>query len=169
MAGGNGEGNGLNQLNSAYGVFVDSESALFVADYNNHRVIKWEQNVSNGQLWAGGRCGAIERGQLCSPSALIFDKQGTMFITVQDGTNGSVIRWENGATTGKTLFTANTSFYGITLDAKEEYLYIGHHREHRVVKYTKNGEFVRVVAGGSGKGANLKQLDYRKDEQCWRS
>ncbi len=41
VAGGNGEGNALNQLNSSYGVFVDSDGALFIADYFNHRVVKW--------------------------------------------------------------------------------------------------------------------------------
>jgi sugar lactone lactonase YvrE len=169
VAGSNEAGDALNQLNSAYGVFVDSDNALFVTDYSNHRVVKWNQGAAYGTLLAGGQCGAIEQGQLCNPSAITFDKEGTMYVTVQDDRkgSGSVIRWNKGATSGETLIMANTSFYGITLDAKEEYLYVGHHREHRVVKYTKGGKFVSVVAGGNDRGATLKQLDYRKYAKRW--
>jgi 6-phosphogluconolactonase (cycloisomerase 2 family) len=162
VAGGNGQGNAFNQLNSSYGVFVDANDALFVADYNNHRVMKWERGASNGTLWAGGQCGMSEQSQLCNPSVLVLDKEGTLFVTVENGRNGSVIRWKKEATSGETLITANTSLYGIALDKKEEYFYLGHHREHRVVKYMKNGTVVGVVAGGNDRGDALNQLDYRK-------
>ncbi len=85
-----------------------------------------------------------------------------MFITTENDTEGSVIRWKKGATSGETIIIANTSFYGIAMDPKETYLYVGHHREHRVDKYTKDGIFVSIVAGGNGPGAALNQLDYRK-------
>lgn len=166
VAGGNGVGSGLNQLNDSYGVFVDSDGAVFVADYFNHRVVKWSEGASNGTVLAGGECGDISQGQLCHPSAITLDKEGTMFITVEDNTfgsgNGSVVRWEKGATSGKTIIFTNTSFYGITLDAEEKYLYVGHHRQHRVLKYTTNGTSGSVVAGDRGRGPALNQLDYRK-------
>jgi hypothetical protein len=162
VAGGNGQGDSLNQLNGSYAVFVDSDDALFITDYYSHRVVKWNRGATNGTLLAGGQCGQIDQGQLCYPTAMTFGKDGTMFVTVEDGKNGGVISWKQGATSGETLIIANTSFYGITLDAAEKYLYLAHHREHRVVKYTKDGIFESVVAGGNGKGAALNQLDYRK-------
>ncbi len=162
MAGGNGQGNALNQFNDSYGVFVDSNDTVFVADYNNHRVMQWERGASSGIVFAGGQCGESEQNQLCNPSVLTFDKEGTLFVSVENGRNGSLIRWEKGATSGETLVTSNSSFYGMTFDKKEEYIYLVHHREHRVVKYTKSGTFVSVVAGGNGNGSALNQLDYRK-------
>jgi len=48
------------------------------------------------------------------------------------------------------------------LDADEKYLYVSHHDEHRVIKYTKNGTFESVVAGGNGTGSAFNQLKYRK-------
>lgn len=162
MAGGNGEGGALNQLDSPYGVFVDSNDTVFIADYLNHRVVQWNRGASSGIIYAGGECGEIDQGQICNPSAMIFDKENTMYVTVQDEKNGSVIRWKKGATSGETIIMANTSLYGIALDAEEKYLYVGHHREHRVLKYTRDGEFQRVVAGGHGQGSDLNQLDYRK-------
>ena len=122
----------------------------------------WSRGASSGTILAGGQCGDINNGELCLPTAITFDKEGTMFVTVEDGRNGSVISWKKGAKSGETLITANTSLYGITLDAEEKYLYVGHHREHSVVKYAKNGTFEKVVAGGNGNGSNLNQLDYRK-------
>lgn len=165
VAGGNGEGGALNQFNSTYGVFVDSDGTVFASDYFNHRVVKWSRGASNGTLYAGGECGQIDHGELCHPSAITFDKEGTMFVTLEDtkNENGSVVSWKKGATMGTTIiFGVNTSFYGIALDVEEEYLYVGHHREHRVVKYTKNGTFLSTVAGGHGPGPALNQLDYRK-------
>ena len=162
VAGGNGGGGALNQVNSSYGLFVNSDNVLFISDYYNHRVIKWSQGASSGTIVAGGQCGPIDEGQLCLPTAMTFDKEGTMFVTAEDGNNGSVIRWEKDAVSGKTIIMTNTSLYGIALDAEEKYLYVVHHREHRVIKYTKDGELDSVVAGGHGQGEEYNQLDYRK-------
>lgn len=162
MAGGNGAGDSPKQFNSTYGVFVDSDGALFVTDFSNHRVMKWDRDASIGTLWAGGQCGEIDRGQICKPTVITFNKEGTMFVTAEQDEIGSVIRWKKGAVAGETLIVANSSLYGIALDMKEEYLYVGHHREHRVVKYAIDGQFDSVVAGGHGRGAGLNQLDYRR-------
>ena len=42
LAGENGQGNQLNQLNYPTYLFVDEEQAVYVSDNNNHRVIKME-------------------------------------------------------------------------------------------------------------------------------
>ena len=162
VAGGNGPGDALNQVNSSYGVFVNSDQVLFVTDYYNHRVMKWNQGASSGTVLAGGQCGPIDQDQLCLPTAITFDKEGTMFVTAEDGKSGSVIRWKKDAALGEMIIMTNTSLYGIALDAEEKYLYVVHHREHRVFKYTKDGDFESVVAGGNEQGSNWNQLDYRK-------
>jgi hypothetical protein len=41
-------------------VAVDSNDAVFIADFYNHRVVKWERDTSNGILWARRQCGADE-------------------------------------------------------------------------------------------------------------
>ena len=42
VAGGNGEGNQLNQLNCPTYLFVDEEQAVYVSDWKNHRVSEME-------------------------------------------------------------------------------------------------------------------------------
>ena len=162
VAGGNGLGDKLNQFNSSYGVTVHPDGALFVTDFFNHRVIKWERNALSGIVWTGGECGAIDQGQLCNPTAIASDQAGNLYVAAEYGTDGSVIVFKNGSTVGRTLIFGNTSFYGIAVDKKGEYLYVGHHRAHRVVKCTLDGRVVGVVAGDHGPGDNLNQLDYRK-------
>ncbi|CAF5063813.1 unnamed protein product, partial [Rotaria socialis] len=41
VAGGNGEGNGLNQLNEPRYLFVDRQQNVYVSDNHNHHVMKW--------------------------------------------------------------------------------------------------------------------------------
>jgi len=41
MAGGSGAGSTSSQLNSPWGVYVDSSYAVYVVDRSNHRVQKW--------------------------------------------------------------------------------------------------------------------------------
>ncbi len=39
VAGGNGQGNELNQLSCPWNVHVDDDQTIYVADYNNHRIV----------------------------------------------------------------------------------------------------------------------------------
>ncbi|CAF5227711.1 unnamed protein product, partial [Rotaria magnacalcarata] len=54
VAGGNGDGSALNQLNGLEELFVDDNSAIYVADFWNSRVIIFEPTVSSDRVVAGG-------------------------------------------------------------------------------------------------------------------
>jgi sugar lactone lactonase YvrE len=54
VTGGHGEGNGLNQLSRSYGVFIDDDQTIYVADTSNHRIVEWKNGAINGQIVAGG-------------------------------------------------------------------------------------------------------------------
>ncbi|CAF4728791.1 unnamed protein product, partial [Rotaria sp. Silwood2] len=43
VAGGNGKGDGLNQLNYPHYIFVDQQQTVYVSDNGNHRVMKWNK------------------------------------------------------------------------------------------------------------------------------
>ena len=55
VAGGNGQGSALNQLDSPRNIFVDDEHSIFVSERDNHRVMKWPRNAREGIVVAGGR------------------------------------------------------------------------------------------------------------------
>ncbi|CAF4328367.1 unnamed protein product, partial [Rotaria sordida] len=53
VAGGNGKGAGLNQLNYPTYIFVDQQQTVYVSDRDNHRVMKWNKGAKEGIVVAG--------------------------------------------------------------------------------------------------------------------
>ncbi|CAF4445582.1 unnamed protein product, partial [Rotaria magnacalcarata] len=50
VAGGKGEGNGLNQLNGPTDVLIDKETdSLIICDRNNQRVVRWHYHIGTTQ------------------------------------------------------------------------------------------------------------------------
>ena len=54
VAGGNGNGNDLNQTPYPSAVLVDDNNNVYVAQYHAHRVTKWSPGATEGVLVAGG-------------------------------------------------------------------------------------------------------------------
>ncbi|CAF1164676.1 unnamed protein product, partial [Adineta steineri] len=54
VAGGNGEGQRLNQFRRPRGIFIDQKKNIFIADVENHRIVEWKYNAKEGQIIAGG-------------------------------------------------------------------------------------------------------------------
>ncbi|CAM6005293.1 unnamed protein product [Sphagnum balticum] len=53
VAGGNGAGDHLHQLNSPRYIFVDEDYSVYVSDFKNHRVMKWIKGAKEGIVVAG--------------------------------------------------------------------------------------------------------------------
>ncbi|CAF1552706.1 unnamed protein product, partial [Adineta ricciae] len=53
VAGGNGDGKQLNQLSNPHGIFLDKKQNIFVVDFSNHRIMKWNKNDKQGEILAG--------------------------------------------------------------------------------------------------------------------
>ena len=95
VAGGNGQGNELNQLKHPTYLFVDEEQAVYVSDEYNHRVMKWNKDAKEGIVAAGGQGNGSALTQLSYPNGLFVDTSGTLYV-VDDG-NNRVVRWPKGA------------------------------------------------------------------------
>ncbi|CAF4335574.1 unnamed protein product, partial [Rotaria magnacalcarata] len=67
VAGGQGQGNALTQLNGPYELFVDALGALYVADSWNHRVMRWTQGAKQGTVIVGGNGRGAGANQFSSP------------------------------------------------------------------------------------------------------
>ena len=105
VAGGNGQGNQLNQLNSPTYLFIDEEQAVYVADYNNHRVMKWNKDANQGIVVAGGREKGSALTQLSHPRGLFVDTSGTIYVA--DSYNDRIMRWPKGAQQGTVIVGGN--------------------------------------------------------------
>ena len=80
IAGGNGRGNQLNQLNFPTYLFVDEEQAVYVSDNNNHRVMKWNKGTNQGIVVAGEQGQGSALTQLFYPQGLFVDTSGTLYV-----------------------------------------------------------------------------------------
>ncbi|CAF4147971.1 unnamed protein product [Rotaria sp. Silwood2] len=105
VAGGNGKGDGLNQLNSPYRVFVDQDYSVYVSDEDNHRVMKWTDGATEGVVVAGGQGDGDSLSQLKYPRGVIVDQLGTVYVT--DYGNARIMRWFKGATQGDIIAGGN--------------------------------------------------------------
>ena len=56
VAGGNGDGNAVNQLYRPFGLDIDDNNqSIVIADKWNHRIIEWKMGASHGRVIVGGQ------------------------------------------------------------------------------------------------------------------
>jgi sugar lactone lactonase YvrE len=141
VAGGNGKGGGLHQLNLPLYVCVDAEHAVYVSDNENHRVMKWVKNAKEGIVVAGGRGQGKDLTQLSRPHGVLVDATGNVYVA--DYVNARVMRWCRGATQGTVVVGGNgegeraNQFYGLTglsFD-RHGHLYVADFANHRVQRF----------------------------------
>ncbi|CAF3775079.1 unnamed protein product [Rotaria sp. Silwood1] len=157
VAGGKGSGDGTDQLNNPWGLFVDDEQTIYVADPNNHRIMEWKSGVTSGQVVAGGNGQGSEDHQLSFPYDVIVDKETDSFI-ICDGWNNRVVRWpRRNGTSGETIIS-NISCVVLTMDENGS-LYVVDKEKHEVRRYRRGESKGTVVAGGNGPGNSTDQLN----------
>ncbi|CAF0998735.1 unnamed protein product [Adineta steineri] len=157
MAGGNGEGQELSQLNRPFGIFIDKNKNIFIADDCNHRIVEWKYNAKEGQIIAGGNEKGNRMDQLNRPTNVIVDQQNHSIIIADSG-NRRVIQWLN---QDQHILTENIDCCGLAID-KNGYLYVSdivknEVRRWKISEYNNEGI---VVAGGNEKGDELNQFNH---------
>ncbi|CAF1013759.1 unnamed protein product [Adineta steineri] len=143
VAGGNGEGNHLNQLNNPRNIVIDEDYSLYISDTSNHRVMKWKKDAKEGIIVAGGNGQGNSLKQLSSPYGVIVDHLGQIYVA--DSRNNRVMRWCEGDEEGEIVAGGNGEGSessqlnypkGLSFD-DEENLYVVDSWNHRIQKYEK--------------------------------
>ena len=160
VAGGNGDGNAINQLNFPYGLDIDNDNqSIIIDDLNNHRIVEWKKGASNGKVIAGGQGQGNRLDQLYEPTDVLIDKE-TNSLFIADRKNRRVLQWSRRqVTTQGEVIVENIDCYGLAID-HQRYLYVSHTDKHEVRRYTIGDKNGTVVAGGNGQGNQLHQLNY---------
>lgn len=101
----NASGLGPDRLNTPIGIHVDAQGRLWVADFNNHRVLRFDEasfatNGSNadgvlGQVTFNANSFAATQEGLRGPVTVVADKDGAVWIS--DFSNHRIIRHDNAA------------------------------------------------------------------------
>ncbi len=156
VAGGNGYGNGINQLSLPMGLYVDDDKTVYVADQSNHRIMEWKSVATSGQVVAGGNGEGNGTHQLSNPRDVIVDKERDSLI-ICDYSNQRVVRWpRRNGTSGETI-VSNISCWGLTMDENGS-LYVTDVGKDEVRRYRRGESEGTVIAGGNGNGSRLNQL-----------
>ncbi|CAF1381323.1 unnamed protein product [Adineta steineri] len=105
VAGGNGKGNHLNQLNHPTYIYVDEDYLVYVSDANNHRVMKWMKGAKEGIVVAGGKGEGNSLTQLSNPQGVTVDHLGNVYVAGSG--NERVMRWCEGSCEGSIAVGGN--------------------------------------------------------------
>ncbi|CAF1271708.1 unnamed protein product [Adineta steineri] len=138
VAGGNGKGNELNQLDFPRFIFVDEDQSIYITDYNNDRVMKWGKDLKEGRVVAGGNGKGGNLNQLSSPQGVIVDDLGQIYVA--DWENDRVMRWCEGKEEGEIIVGGNgggnqlNHFMGLSFD-DEGNLYVTDLWNNRIEKF----------------------------------
>ncbi|CAF1209436.1 unnamed protein product [Adineta steineri] len=154
IAGGNGKGQKLNQLNRPDGIFIDKNKNIFIADSYNNRIVEWKHNAKVGQIVAGAN---FKGNQLNRPIDVIVDEQNHSIIIADRG-NRRVVQWLN---QNQQILIDSIYYYGLAMD-RYRFLYVSDSKKHEVRRW-KMGEYNNegiIVAGENGQGHKLDQLNY---------
>ncbi|CAF3750146.1 unnamed protein product [Rotaria sordida] len=156
VAGDNRQGNGINQLSNPFGLYVDDDQTIYVADRWNHRVVEWKRGATSGQVVAGGNGEGSGAHQLSEPLDVIVDKQ-TDSLIICDRSNIRVVRWSRrNRTSGETIIS-NIYCVGLAMDENGS-LYVVDYRRAEVRLYRRGESQGIVIAGGNESGNRLDQL-----------
>ncbi|CAF2133991.1 unnamed protein product, partial [Rotaria magnacalcarata] len=163
VAGGHGYGGATNQLWGPYGLFVDDDQTVIIADFGNHRIMQWKNgDTTNGQVVAGGNGAGRGLHQLYLPTDVVIDKE-TDSLIICDENNRRVVRWSrrSGTTQGEILID-KIACWGLAMD-EQRYLYVSDYVQSEVRRYQLGEKNGTLVAGGNVIGAGLNQLNGPRD------
>jgi sugar lactone lactonase YvrE len=144
VAGGNGPGNRLDQLNHPLHICIDEDHSVYVSDFYNHRVMKWMKGAEEGIVVAGGQGQGNGLRHLSSPMGIIVDQLGSVYVVDDD--HHRVMRWLKGAKEGTIVVGGNggggqPNQFNQPIDLsfdRENNLYVVDWGNHRVQRFDVN-------------------------------
>jgi DNA-binding beta-propeller fold protein YncE len=134
------------RFSSPSGITVDANDSVYVADTDNHRVVKLRSNGVAQRVWPGGAqppAPSNANGRFNQPTSCAVGSNGLIYVT--DSFNHRCQRFDQFGTTSPTsewgsLGTGNGQFNtptGIATDAAEN-VYVVDSSNHRVQKFGDN-------------------------------
>ncbi|CAF4475578.1 unnamed protein product [Rotaria socialis] len=159
VAGGNGRGDGMNQLSNPLSLYVDDDQTIYICDQSNHRIVEWKWHAMSGQLVAGGNGNGSGTHQLDNPRDVIVDKDRDSLV-ICDWGNRRVVRWPRQNQRSAETIISNISCRSLTMDDTGS-LYVAEDGKNEVRRYQGGVLQGIVVAGGNGKGNRSDQLSNR--------
>ncbi len=158
IAGGNGQGDQLNQLSHPLGIYVDDDNqCIYIAEWENHRIVEWKSDAKMGQVVAGGNGEGNRTDQLNYPLDVLVDKTTNSLIICDIG-NRRVVRWPRRNGTNGQVIISDIACARLTMDNNGD-LYVSDWKNNEVRRWKIGERNGTIVAGGHGQGNQLNQLN----------
>ncbi|CAF4713090.1 unnamed protein product, partial [Rotaria socialis] len=165
-------GSSNNQLDQPHGIAYDwNSNILYVAEYNNHRVMKYLSGATSGSVVAGGNGAGNGNTQLNYPVGLYLDSSTNSLYIANFGAN-NIVRWVLGASTWTLvagiggLAGSNSTLLRSPGDVKLDSLgnlYVADTINHRIQFFRvgeSNGTTIAGVTLSSGSNSNQLNLPF---------
>ncbi len=150
-------GSALTQLNSPFGIFINSNDTLYIDDASNYRVISYLCNATSGNIVAGIGASGSALNQFSTTIRYNYvDASENIYIA--DTGNNRVVRWATGGSTGVVVAGNNGagaglnqlfSPYGVWVDSSLN-VFVAEYGNHRVTQWAPGASAGVVVAGITG-------------------
>ncbi|GAB3493261.1 hypothetical protein GCM10027341_08350 [Spirosoma knui] len=161
VAGGNGNGSEDIQLDRPYGVWVDGQGTIYVADSGNDRIQMFPPNSTSataGTTVAGGNGEGGGANQFDFPEGLFVDGAGNIYVA--DAVNSRIQKWAPGATQGTTVAgTLWTYPEDLFVDGGGS-IYVADSYYYRIQKWAPGAtQGINVAGDNSYNGSGATQLN----------
>ncbi|CAF3328454.1 unnamed protein product [Rotaria sp. Silwood2] len=133
-------------LSCPMGIYLDQNSALYIADRNNGRIQKWPSGSSSGITVAGAN------GQIDSPTDVSVDTYGIVYVL----SGGGLYRFYPDSTWGTVVISFSMVSFGFKFDSIGN-VYIADYGSGVVRRYTVNS----TSCGYEPNGTSLKCIKER--------
>jgi sugar lactone lactonase YvrE len=150
----------LASIYNGTGLALDANDNIFVAESNNHRVLKLTPDASSRTTigWGAGT-GSVE---FFSPKGIFVDKAGYLYVA--DKGNNRIQKWNPSTIPGTTVVSGLNSPEAVFIDTiGTGNFYIADANNHRIYKKGPSAVNGIIVAGGNGQGNAANQLNYPTD------
>ncbi len=153
-------------INFPFGIHMDKNGNLFIADRGNNRIRKVKRSgyittvAGDGLFASRGDSGPATQANLAYPTGVITDSKGNIYIADRNNsrirkvdTNGVITTLVG---TGSTYFNGDQTLapqtnldlpFAIALDPSEENLYVVDRSHFRIRKYNFKNQRVETIAG----------------------
>ena len=170
-------GSGLNELNTPCGIVLDQQRNLIIADYLNHRVVRYSSNATSGTVIIGTGSQGSDSVSLRNPAGLFFDEINALLYvadvfnhriqrySLNDTSfplNGTTVAGGHGQGSGMDQFNQP---YDLWISNKTGAIYIADSNNHRIQRWQRGASAGVTVAGDplglSGSNETLLRNPYR--------
>jgi prepilin-type N-terminal cleavage/methylation domain-containing protein len=144
----------FNTTSYPWGVFVDPENNVWVADSGNHRFQKFD---SNGRFLfkIGGPTSGSAVGYFSTPYGAAFTNDGHVWLS--DRYNNRILKYTLSGSYVQTIATSLSQPHGAAVDSSQN-IYVASRANHRIQKYSPTGTLLATFGTGTQGSAN-GQLD----------